>query len=130
MKRFVSIDLMLNWITNLAHLREEYLLSFEGQRKNILLALPIDEARKKVKLIKLALDELGTVNLGAIEEYERVSERYEFLIEQRDDLIEAKDTLFQVIDEMDEEMKRRFQQTFEGIRFHFEICFSRIIWWW
>ena len=41
-------------------------------------------------------------------------------------LQEAKDTLFQVIDEMDEEMKRRFQQTFDGIRFHFESVFKEL----
>lgn len=110
----------------LAHLREEYLLSYEGAKEAYPLTLSIDEARTKVKLIKLALEELGTVNLGAIEEYERVSERYEFLMEQRNDLQEAKNTLFQVIDEMDVEMKRRFQQTFEGIRFHFETVFKEL----
>ena len=36
-----------------------------------------------------------------------------FYIEQKTDLNEAKDTLFQMIDEMDDEMKRRFQETFD-----------------
>ncbi len=110
----------------LAHLREEYLLSFEAAKEEYPLTMPIEEAWKKLKLIKLALEELGTVNLGAIDEYERVSERYEFLLEQKTDLQEAKDTLFQVIDEMDDEMKRRFQQTFEGVRFHFEAVFQEL----
>jgi chromosome segregation protein len=110
----------------LAHLREEYLLSFDGAKEQYPLTIPIDEARKKVKLIKLAIEELGNVNLGAIDEYERVSERYEFLNEQKTDLQEAKDTLFQVIDEMDIEMKNRFKQTFEGIRTHFEPVFQAL----
>lgn len=110
----------------LNHLREEYLLSFEAAKEQYPLTLEVSEARKKVKLIKLAIEELGTVNLGAIEEYERVSERYEFLLEQKNDLQEAKDTLFQVIDEMDIEMKKRFEQTFEGIRFHFESVFQSL----
>jgi chromosome segregation protein len=110
----------------LAHLREEYLLSFEGAKEQYPLQIPIDEARKKVKLIKLAIEELGTVNLGAIEEYSRVSERYEFLLEQKNDLQEAKDTLFQVIDEMDEEMKKRFSQTFDQIRMYFEPVFQAL----
>lgn len=110
----------------LAHLREEYLLSFEAAKSDYPLLIPVDEARKKVKLIKLSIEELGTVNLGAIEEYERVSERYEFLLEQKNDLQEAKDTLFQVIDEMDIEMKRRFEQTFDGIRSHFEAVFQEL----
>ncbi|MFK9092393.1 chromosome segregation protein SMC [Bacillus salipaludis] len=110
----------------LGHLREEYLLSFEGAKEQYPLTIPVEEARKKVKLIKLAIEELGNVNLGAIEEYERVSERFEFLNEQKTDLQEAKDTLFQVIEEMDTEMKRRFAQTFEGIRVHFEPTFRAL----
>jgi chromosome segregation protein len=110
----------------LSHLREEYLLSFESAKEQYPLEIPIGDARKKVKLIKLAILELGTVNLGAIEEYDRVSERYEFLLEQKTDLQEAKDTLFQVIDEMDEEMKRRFSHTFDGIRTHFEPVFQAL----
>jgi len=110
----------------LGHLREEYLLSFEGAKEQYPLTVPVDEARKRVKLIKLAIEELGNVNLGAIEEYDRVSERYVFLNEQKTDLQEAKDTLFQVIEEMDTEMKRRFEQTFEGIRVHFEPTFRTL----
>ncbi|MFP7296101.1 chromosome segregation protein SMC [Neobacillus niacini] len=110
----------------LAHLREEYLLSFEGAKEQYPLTLPVEESRKKVKLIKLAIDELGSVNIGAIEEYERVSERYEFLNEQKNDLKEAKDTLYQVIDEMDIEMKKRFEETFTGIREHFEPVFRAL----
>lgn len=112
--------------TRLSHLREEYMLTFEAAKEQYPLTIPVEEARKKVKLIKLAIEELGTVNLGAIEEYERVSERYEFLLEQKTDLQEAKDTLFQVISEMDEEMIRRFEQTFKGIRSHFEPTFQAL----
>lgn len=110
----------------LSQLREEYMLTFEGAKEQYTLSIPVDEARKKVKLIKLAIEELGTVNLGSIEEYERVSERYEFLLEQKNDLQEAKDTLFQVIGEMDEEMKRKFELTFKGIRSHFEPVFQAL----
>ncbi|WP_299087083.1 chromosome segregation protein SMC [uncultured Metabacillus sp.] len=116
----VELDNRLN------HLREEYLLTFEAAKEKYTLEVEIEEARKRVKLIKLAIDELGTVNLGAIEEFERVNERFTFLSEQRNDLTEAKDTLYQVIDEMDEEMKRRFEQTFNAIRSHFESVFQAL----
>ncbi|MFB6466609.1 chromosome segregation protein SMC [Cytobacillus sp. Hz8] len=111
---------------HLTHLREEYLLSYDGAKEMYPLMLPAEEARKKVKLIKLSIEEMGAVNIGAIEEYERVSERYEFLLEQKNDLQEAKDTLFQVIAEMDIEMKKRFEQTFNGIRSHFEYVFQAL----
>ena len=107
-------------------LREDYFLSFEAAKEKFHLTVPIDEAKKKVKLIKLAIDELGTVNLGAIEEYERVSERYEFLVTQKNDLQQAKDTLLQVIGEMDEEMARRFAETFYAIRDQFQSVFKAL----
>lgn len=110
----------------LAHLREEYLLSYEAAKEQYPLTIPVDEARRKVKLIKMSIEELGTVNLGSIEEYDRVSERYEFLLEQKNDLQEAKDTLFLVIEEMDHEMKKRFEQTFTAIRSHFESVFQAL----
>ncbi len=110
----------------LTRLREEYMLTFEAAKEQYPLQVPIEEAQKRVKLIKLAIDELGTVNIGAIDEYERVSERYQFLNEQQKDLVEAKETLLQIIDEMDEEMKKRFEQTFEAVKFHFEPIFKAL----
>lgn len=110
----------------LDRLREEYMLSFEAAKEQYPLHLPVEEAARKVKLMKRTIEELGTVNLGAIDEYERVSERYEFLKEQQSDLKEAKETLFNVISEMDEEMKKRFKTTFEQIRSHFESVFQSL----
>ncbi|MGZ9816546.1 chromosome segregation protein SMC [Peribacillus simplex] len=110
----------------LDHLREEYTISFEGAKEQYPLMMPAEEAQKRVKLIKLAIEELGTVNLGAIDEYARVAERYEFLLSQKEDLQQAKDTLFQVIDEMDDEMKRRFADTFYSIREEFEQVFKAL----
>ncbi len=110
----------------LTHLREEYFLSYEAAKEKYPLQIELVEARKKLKLIKLSIDELGTVNLGAIDEFERVSERFNFLTEQKDDLQQAKDTLYKVIDEMDEEMKKRFNTTFMSIRSHFEGVFQAL----
>ncbi|MCJ7839611.1 chromosome segregation protein SMC [Lederbergia sp. NSJ-179] len=107
-------------LDNLLHmLREEYSLSYEGAKEQYPLILSVEETRKKVKLIKRGLDELGSVNLGAIEEYDRVYERYHFLLEQQKDLTEAKTHLFRVMDEMDDEMKRRFSTTFYEIQDQF-----------
>ncbi|WP_407407348.1 chromosome segregation SMC family protein, partial [Peribacillus sp.] len=122
--KLTRLDVALE--NRLDHLREEYTLSYEGAKEKYPLMIPIEEAQKKVKLIKLAIEELGTVNLGAIDEYARVAERYEFLLGQKEDLQQAKDTLFQVIDEMDEEMKRRFSETFYAIREQFEQVFKSL----
>lgn len=110
----------------LQHLQQEYMLTFEAAKEQYSLQASPEETQRKVKLIKLAIEELGTINLGAIDEYERVYERFRFLTEQKEDLTEAKDTLFQVIDEMDIEMKRRFEETFNAIRDEFETVFQQL----
>ncbi|MED3646702.1 chromosome segregation protein SMC [Halalkalibacterium halodurans] len=116
----VELDNRLN------QLRDEYELSYDLAKVEYPLMMEIGEARTKVKLIKRAIEELGTVNLGAIEEYERVSERYEFLKEQQADLVEAKETLHNVIEEMDEEMTKRFHDSFTEIQAHFRVVFKEL----
>lgn len=110
----------------LSVLNQEYKLTFEAAKEHYPLTIPIEEARKQLKLIKLAIEELGTVNLGAIDEYKRISERYSFLLEQKNDLQEAKETLYRVISEMDEEMARRFEETFTAVRKQFGSVFSQL----
>lgn len=110
----------------LRKLSEEYELSFELAKQRYAVPDDIPQVQADVKELKRNITSLGDVNLGAIEEYARVSERYEFLNEQKDDLIEAKTTLYQVIREMDEEMSKRFKVTFDAIRREFGIVFSKL----
>lgn len=110
----------------LGKLTNDYEISFDAAKHKYPLMMSPNDAATKVKLIKLAIEELGTVNLGAIEEYERVSERFTFLNEQKQDLHEAKDTLYKVIEEMDVEMTKRFEETFVQIRSHFQVVFKQL----
>lgn len=110
----------------LEKLRVEYELSFEAAVKDYPIEGSIEDAKTRLKLLKLTIDELGPVNLGSIEEFERVNERYSFLLEQQQDLLEAKETLHQVIAEMDEEMTNRFQHTFTQVRGHFQEVFREL----
>ncbi|MBS4203815.1 chromosome segregation protein SMC [Lederbergia citrea] len=110
----------------LSKLREEYTITYESAMEKYPLVLPVDETSQKVKLLKIEIAELGSVNLGAIEEYDRVYERYHFLLEQQTDLSEAKDNLFQVMDEMDNEMIKRFSTTFYEIQSQFEGVFKAL----
>lgn len=110
----------------LEKLTNDYEISFERAKVNYPLTLEPKAAKTRVKLIKLAIEELGTVNLGAIEEFSRVSERFTFLTEQRNDLNEAKETLFRVIHEMDVEMSTRFETIFLQIKTQFQMVFQEL----
>ena len=68
--------------------------------------------------------DLGNVNIDAIEEYDRVSERYNYLINQQNDLLKAEDTLLLIIKEMDEVMETEFTKTFKIIRENFKQTFK------
>jgi chromosome segregation protein len=110
----------------LKKLAEEYELSYELAKERYPVPEDILGTQNKVRELKREITYLGEVNLGAIEEYARVSERYQFLSEQKNDLIEAKTALYQVIREMDQEMSKRFRTTFEAIRSHFVVVFAKL----
>ena len=110
----------------LTKLSEEYHMTFEAAKEKFPLTIDPAEARKRVKLINIALEELGVVNIGAIDEYERVSERYTFLETQKTDLHDARQTLLDVIAEMDEEMVKRFNESFTQIQSHFKEVFPKL----
>ncbi|QHS22218.1 chromosome segregation protein SMC [Virgibacillus sp. MSP4-1] len=111
---------------NLSVLQEEYMLSFEKALSDFGRTDNTDKAKHTVQQIKQEIDRLGTVNLGAIDEYKRIQERYEFITTQRQDLLEAKDTLYAVIKEMDEEMVTRFEGTFNQIQKEFTDVFKKL----
>lgn len=112
--------------TRLTHLEEEYVITFEKASKQYEKLVNVEEATESVEVLKRQINRLGTVNLGAIKEYERIIERYTFLTEQQQDLLEAKETLYSVIKEMDEEMINRFSTTFTSIQKAFTEVFKEL----
>jgi len=83
-------------------------------------------AKKRLNSIKREIDELGIPNLGAIKEYERVSERYEFYTTQRDDVDKAKSELLGIIEEITSHMRDIFVREFSLISDSFEKTFKEL----
>ena len=81
----------------------------------------LPKANKEIQDLRRQINALGTPNLGAIEEYERVSSRYDFLSEQRDDVEKAKRELLDIIGEITGQMKELFTARFAEI----ETCFRQ-----
>ena len=107
-------------------LMEEYRISLEEAEKR---AAPVESrtaAHAKAKEMQAQLDALGEVNLGAIEEYDRVRQRLEFLTGQRTDLEAARADLEQVMLETDREATSRFLTAFEMLRKEFRVLFTRL----
>lgn len=84
------------------------------------------QAAKEERRIKSRMRELGDVNIGAIAEYEQVSERYEFLTSQRNDINAAKEELLKIISDMDKTIRRRFKDNFDKVVINFEEIFKSL----
>lgn len=116
----VKIDNLLNILTN------DYSISYEKAKEKYILEINSDEARSIVSTLKREIKSLGDVNVGAIEEYDRVKERYEFLNKQKEDLTNAENVLLEIITEMDDIMKDKFSSTFNKIKEAFNETFRKL----
>lgn len=83
-------------------------------------------AARRCDELKAEIREMGTVNVNAIEEYERLNERYNFLSTQVLDLIKARDNLIGVIAEISENMKNQFITEFHKINENFNEVFKKL----
>ena len=99
-----------------------YLQAIEFRKKDFNLAAAVKESKD----IKNRIKELGEVNVGAIKEYESVSERYEFLTEQRNDILGAMNSLRQIIEDMDKTIRQSFKESFDKIVLNFENAFTEL----
>ena len=105
---------------------ENYELSHSAAQA---LRQPIDNLAKESRGIadlRRQINALGTPNIGAIEEYERVSTRYEFLTGQRDDVEKAKKDLLGIINEVTTEMQDVFLREFKEINENFRTTFLEL----
>lgn len=116
----VKIDNLLNILTN------DYSISYEKAKEKYILEIDSNEARSIVSTLKREIKSLGDVNVGAIEEYDRVKERYEFLNKQKEDLTNAENVLLEIITEMDDIMKDKFSSTFNKIKEAFNETFRKL----
>ena len=97
-----------------------YIQAMEFKSEDFVMSRAVKENRQ----IKSRLRELGEVNVGAIEEYQQVSERYEFLTSERADVQKAMDDLNGIISDMDKTIRKKFKESFDQIVINFEKQFK------
>lgn len=114
----VNLDNYLN------RLNEEYGMTFEHARNNYTLEIDIEEGRTIIAELKRTIKSLGEINLGSIEEYERINTRFNFLNTQRLDLKSSEENLLSIIREMDDVMIEKFATTFKKVNVEFSKVFK------
>ena len=105
---------------------DNYELSYTSAQE---IRQPLDslqKTNKEIAELRRQLGALGTPNLGAIEEYERVSERYNFLTSQRDDIDKSKKELLVIINDITSEMVTVFIDKFNQINKAFQETFLEL----
>lgn len=105
---------------------DEYELTIPQAQKYKNESFNNSDANRKINLLKGQIKELGEVNIGAIDELNKIKERYNFLSAQKNDLIEAEESLLEVIKDMTEKMQRQFQTNFQVIRKYFNETFKEL----
>lgn len=85
---------------------------------------PPPNPQGRIETLRREIKELGPVNIGAIEEFQRLQERHDFLQKQYTDLTGAKETLQRVVTEIERTIRRRFLETFAEIRQAFAEIFN------
>ena len=112
--------------TILDKLWERYELSHsEAQAQRVELE-SVPKATRRIGELNRSIKALGTPNIGAIEEYERVNGRYTYLSDQRADVEQAKGELTGVIDQLTQQMTEIFAQQFRLLNDSFQETFLEL----
>ncbi|MGI5895832.1 MAG: chromosome segregation protein SMC [Oscillospiraceae bacterium] len=82
------------------------------------------ELQRSLSAIRMKIKNLGTVNLAAVEEYKEVKERYDSLTAQIADVERSRGELTRLIDDLTENMKELFSESFQKINHNFSQIFT------
>ena len=105
---------------------ENYELSLSDAMHQRIELESVSKATRRIAELKREKSALGNVNVGAIEDYERVNTRYTYLTGQRDDVEKAREELLGVIESITREMTEIFRTQFELIRDSFQETFLEL----
>lgn len=83
-------------------------------------------AQRRLAELKNKIKALGAVNVGAVVEYQEVSERYAFLKSQVDDVEKSKAELLELIQDLTKHMRQQFTERFAQINQNFGQIFREL----
>lgn len=107
----------------LTYLSEAYQISFEAAKAQSKPIENVKQTKDLVKRLRREIEQLGPVNLQALQDYQGLQDRYDAMKVQEIDLLKAMDQLQATMDEMDQEVESRFKIAFEAINHQFKQTF-------
>ena len=106
----------------MAGLNEEF-IQFKGVK---IVKKPIEELKKEINAFERMRQNIGSVNMKALEIYESVAEKYNELKEKREKLDEEKKEILSMMEEIEGKKSEMFMKTFEEVNEKFRNVFSEI----
>jgi chromosome segregation protein len=76
--------------------------------------------------MRTRLDNMGPVNMMALEEYKETAERHQFLETQRQDLLDSIQNTIATIKEIDTVSRQKFEEAFHRINENFQLTFRKL----
>ena len=86
----------------------------------------ISVIKKSISTLKDQIKKLGDVNVNAIEDYKELMEKYTFLKTQHDDLVKAETSLVEIIEDLDTNMRKQFNEKFIEIGKEYDKVFKEM----
>ncbi|MBS3073332.1 chromosome segregation protein SMC [Candidatus Pacearchaeota archaeon] len=90
------------------------------------LKMPVEELERRIRKHEGELQNIGSVNMRALEVYDKVKEEYDFIEQQVKKLEEEKMEILKLIEEIDKKKKRAFMQAFDAINESFSRNFMML----
>lgn len=110
-----------------AHMYDDYQMTMKECEDKYTEELDnINELKSLIKERQKLIKEMGPININAIEEYKGVSERYELLTTQYNDLTKSEEDLMGIVKELDDGMRKIFNENFKIIQTEFDRVFKEL----
>jgi chromosome segregation protein len=90
------------------------------------LSIPIEQAREKITELQIKLSSIGTINLKALEVYDKVKESCESIEQRMKTIEDEKQKILNIIQEIDKKKKKTFMKTLEALNILFTRNFSQL----
>jgi chromosome segregation protein len=120
-------QLKMNIDALILKMRERYGVSLENQQnENQEILEEENELEARIEELRGRMENMGSVNLTAIDEYNRQKERYDLMVTQKEDLTKAKDSLYGIIQRINRESRDRLKETYDSVNTSFQELFKRL----
>jgi len=115
------------------HLRETCMSEVNAQPEDLLASEAVfmsgeelAAAEANYRDMKQRIENMGAVNMMALEEFNECEQRFTFLTRERDDLLQSIADTQQAIAELDQISKEKFEQAFNAVNANFTTAFHTI----